>query len=73
MKKANGFLRVIFFDYTTSVFNIAEENKSFSLNIPGHWTSDDGEEIINNLKNLLELRSENDNELYVKEVDKGGI
>ena len=57
---------------TNSVFNINNENNSFSINIPGHWNSDEGEQLINEPNNLLELRSENDIELHVEEVRKRG-
>ena len=40
---------------------------------PGHWNSEDGEEFFNKLTKLLELKSENDLELFVKEVEKKGI
>ena len=58
------------FEATNSVFNITDENNSFSISTPGHWNSEDGEESINKLKKLLELRSKNDIELHVKEARK---
>ena len=51
---------------TNSVFNITNENNNFSLSTRGHWTSEDGEQFITELKNVLELRSENDIELHVE-------
>ena len=63
---------VISFEAMNSVFNITDENNSFSISTPGYWNSKDGEEPINKLKKLLELRSENDIELHVKEVRKRG-
>ena len=60
-------LAVSSFERTNSVLNKTNENKSFSISISGHWNSDDGEELINKLNKLLELRSEND---IVKEVEK---
>ena len=53
-----------------SVFNITDENSSFSMSTLGYWSREDGDETINNLNNLTQLRSENDVELYVKEVEK---
>ena len=60
------------FSVTNSVFNITCQNERFSISIPGHWNSEDGEDFFNELKKLLELRSENDIELHVKEVEKRG-
>ena len=61
------------FEATNSVFNITNEINSFSISTPGHWSPEDGEELFNKLNNLLELRSENDIELHVKEVEKRSI
>ena len=55
-----------------SVFNIFNENNNFSITTPSHWTSGDGEENINKLNKFLELKSENDMEVHVKEVEKRG-
>ena len=63
---------VISFEAMNSVFNITDENNSFSISTPGHSNSKDGEELINKLNKLLELRSENDIELHVKEIRKRG-
>ena len=43
-----------FFEATSSVFNITDENNSFSISTPGHWNSDD-EEVFNKLNKLLNL------------------
>ena len=40
------------FECTNSVFNITEENSSYSISIPGHWNSEDGEEFVNELDNF---------------------
>ena len=58
------------FECTNSVFILTYENNSFSISIPGHWNSKDGEEFINELNKLSKLRSENDVELHVKELKK---
>ena len=58
---------------TNSVFNITNENNSFSITTTGHWNSKSAEKTINELNKLLELRSENDNELHVEHVRKKGI
>ena len=60
---------VIPFECTTSVFNLTNENNSFSITISGHWDSRAAEKIIDELNNLLELRSL---ELQVNEVRKRG-
>ena len=60
------------FEATNSVINITNENNSSSISIKSYWNSEDGEEIINKLNKLLELRSETDIELHVKDVEKRG-
>ena len=55
-----------------SLFNINDENNSFSITIPGYWTSRGGAETIIQLQNLVELREQNDIELHVEEVRKRG-
>ena len=62
----------IFSEATNSVFKVTDENSSFTFSTPGHWNSVDGEELINKMNKLLKLRSENDIELYVKELGKNG-
>ena len=52
---------------TISVFNITNENNSFSIIVPGHWQNKSAEKTDVELKKLLELRSL---ELHVKEVRK---
>ena len=58
---------------TNSVFNISNENKSFPFGVPGYWRIPnyflDG--IIGKLKELLELRSQNDFDIQVKKFEKG--
>ena len=58
----------IFFEATNSVFTITNENNSFSITIPGHWDSKFAEETIDELKKLLELRSQNGIELHVEQI-----
>ena len=53
------------FECTNSVFNITDENNSFSITIPGHWATEFAEKIIDEVNRLLELRSL---ELRVNEV-----
>ena len=54
---------------TNSVFNITNENNSFSIFIPGHYQNKSDEKTINDLKKLLEFKSL---ELHVEEVRKRG-
>ena len=53
----------------SSVFNITNENNSFSIIIPGHYQNKSDEKTIDELNKLLELRSL---ELHVNEVRKRG-
>ena len=57
------------FECTNFVFNITNENNSFSIILPGHYHNKTDEETINNLNKLLELKSP---ELHVEEVKKRG-
>ena len=62
-------MAVSLFDCTNSVFNITNENNSFSIIIPGHYQNKSDEKTINDLNKLLELKSL---ELHVEEVRKRG-
>ena len=62
-------LAVSSFECTKSVFNITDENNSFSIIIPGHYQNKSDEKTIDNLNKLLELKSL---ELHVEEVKKRG-
>ena len=62
-------LAVSLFECTNSVFNITDENNSFSIIIPGHYQNRSDEKMINDLNNLLELKSL---ELHVEDVKKRG-
>ena len=54
------------FEATNSNFTVVHKSNSFSISIPVHWNSEDGEELFTELNKLLELRSENDIKLQVK-------
>ena len=54
---------------TNSVFNITDDNNSFSIIIPGNYQNKTDEKTINDLNKLLELKSL---ELHVEEVKKRG-
>ena len=62
-------LAVSSFECTNSVFNITDENNSFSIIIPAHWETEFAEKIIDEVNRLFELRSL---ELHVNEVRKRG-
>ena len=63
-------IAVTSFEATNSVFNITDKNTSFSISSPSYWIPVGGEELINKLKKLLELRSQKDNELHGEEFEK---
>ena len=52
-------------DCTIPVFNITNENNSFSIVIPAHWQTESAEKTFDELNKLLELKSL---ELHVKAV-----
>ena len=70
VEEGKWFLRVSSFECTKCVFNITNENNSFSITIPGHWETKSVEKTIDDLNKLLELRS---HELHVKELEKKEI
>ena len=74
VEKGKWLLALTSFETTNCVFNINDENNSFSISVPGRWRFpnylEDG--VIGKLKNLLKLRSQNDFELHVEEVLKKG-
>ena len=61
-------LGVTSFECANSVFKIPNENHSFSSTIPGHWQTKSDEKTIDELNKLLELRSQNSNEIHVEQV-----
>ena len=63
-------LAVSSFECTNSVFNITDENISFSIIIPGHYENKSDEKTIDNLNKLLELKSL---ELHVEKLKKEEI
>ena len=66
-------LTVTSFEATNFDFNITDENNSFSITILGHWKFESTEKIIDELNKLLELKSQNDNDLHVEQVTKEGF
>ena len=69
LEEGKWLLAVSSFECTNSVFNITNENNSFSIIIPGHYQNKADERTINDLNKLLELKSL---ELHVEEVKKRG-
>ena len=69
IEEGKWLLGVTSFECTNSVFNITNENNSFSITIPRHWETKSAEKTIEELNELIELRSL---ELHVKEVRKRG-
>ena len=65
-------LAVSSFETTKSVFNITHESITFSITLAGHWISNFAEKTMDEIKNLLELRSQNDFELHGEQVRKKG-
>ena len=69
VEEGNWLLGVSSFECTNSVFNITNENNSFSILIPGHYQTEFAENMIIDLNKFLELKSL---ELHVEEVRKRG-
>ena len=69
VEEGKWLMAVSLFDCTNSVYNITNENNSFSIIIPGHYETEFAEKTIDELNKLLELKSL---ELHVKEVRKRG-
>ena len=68
-EEGKWLLGVSSFECTNSVFNITNENNSFSIIIPGHYKTEFAEKVIDDLNKLYELKSL---ELHVEEVRKRG-
>ena len=69
VEEGKWLLAVSSFECTNSVFNITNENNSFSINKPGHYKTEFAEKVINDLNKLYELKSL---EIHVEEVRKRG-
>ena len=73
VEEGKWLMAVSLFECTNSVFNITNENNSFSIIIPGHYETESAQKTIDELNNLLELRSQNGIELHVEQVRKKGL
>ena len=69
VEEGKWLMAVSLFDCTNSVFNITNENNSFSIIVPGHWENEFSEKVVDEVNRLLELRSL---ESHVDEVRKRG-
>ena len=69
VEEGKWLLGVTSLECTNSVFNITNENNSFSIIIPGHYQNKSDEKTIDELNKLLELKSL---ELHVNEVRERG-
>ena len=69
LEEGKWLMAVSLFDCTNSVFNITNENNSFSIIIPGHYETEFAEKTTDDLNKILELKSL---ELHVEEVRKRG-
>ena len=74
VEEGKWLLAVSSFECTNSVFNITDENNSFSKSLPGRWRILNylEDKITDKLKKLLKLKCENDNDLPVEEIRKRG-
>ena len=73
VEDGKSLLEVTSFEATISVFNITSENNSFPITTTGHWNSESAKKSIDELNNLIDLRSENDTDVHVEQVRKGKV
>ena len=74
IEEEKWLLGVTFFESTSSILSITDENNSFSISPLFYWgiLSNLEDDIIDKLKNLLELKSQNDIEIHIAEdKDRG--
>ena len=64
-------LEVTSFEVTNSVFNITNENNSFSITIPGHWIPENAQRTFDKIEELLE-RDKKDLSLHIVAVRERG-
>ena len=69
VEEGKWLIAVSSLECTNSVFDVTDDNNSFSIIIPGHYQRESDEKTINDLNKLLELKSL---ELHVEEVKKRG-
>ena len=69
LEEGKWLLAVSSFECTNSVFNITNENNSFSIIVPGQYETESAEKTIDQLNKILDLKSLH---LHVQEVRKKG-
>ena len=69
-EEGKGLFAVTSFEATTYAFIITDENNSFLITIPSHWSSQFAEKSIHKLDKILELRSQINKKLHVEQVGK---
>ena len=57
VEEGRWLIAVSSLECTNSVFNVTDDNNSFSIIIPGHYQNKTDEKTINDLNKLLELKS----------------
>ena len=72
VEEGKWLLGVTSFEATNSVFNITNENNSFSNSTPGYWSTRGRVETVNELRELLSFREQIDIESHVEEGMKRG-
>ena len=70
VEEGKWLIAVSSLECTNSVFNVTDDNNSFSIIIPGHYQNKTDEKTINDLNKLLELKSL---ELHVEVRKRGDI
>ena len=73
VEEEKWLLAVTSFEATNSVIIMTNENKNFSITIPGHWNPTSAEKTIHKLNKLLEPLSQNDIDLRVEQIKKETI
>ena len=73
VEEGKWLMAVSSLECTNSVFNITNENNSFSIIVPGHYEAESAQKTIDEPKRLLELRSQNGIELHVEQFRKKGL
>ena len=69
-EEGKWLLVVTSFGAPNFVFNLTDENNSLPITTSNYCIPEGSEEIVDKLNELLELRSENDIELQVKQVQR---
>ena len=68
IEESKCLLAVSSFECTNSVFNITNENNSFSIAIPVHWNSESAEKTVEKSKKELSVLDKKDSSLHIATV-----